>query len=132
MNRKELRPLRFSRPVLDVEGIDPMTLWHWTFRAVAAIVFLTTAGVAGSAAEPPARPNILILLTDDQRWDAMGCAGNRIVQTPQMDRLASEGTWFVNAFVTSSICAASRASIFTGQYERSHRCNFHTGCLRRA
>ena len=77
------------------------------------------------------KPNLLILLTDDQRWDAMGCAGNRIVQTPEMDRLASEGTWFVNAFVTSSICAASRASIFTGQYERVHRSNFNTGPLSR-
>ena len=57
---------------------------------------------------------ILNLLTDDQRWDAMGCAGNPIVQTPEMDRLVREGTLFVNAFVTSSICAASRASIFTG------------------
>jgi len=101
------------------------------FGSVAALVLLAATGVAGWAASP-ARPNILILLTDDQRWDAMGCAGNRIVQTPEMDRLAAEGTRFVNAFVTTSICAASRASIFTGQYERSHRCNFNTGCLHRA
>jgi len=98
---------------------------------VIAFVLVATIVVAGFAAAP-SRPNILILLTDDQRWDAMGCAGNRVVQTPEMDRLAAEGTWFVNAFATSSICAASRASIFTGQYERSHRCNFNTGCLRRA
>jgi len=61
----------------------------------------------------------------------MGCAGNPIVRTPEMDRLAREGTLFVNAFVTSSICAASRASIFMGQYERQHCCNFNTGILRR-
>ena len=78
------------------------------------------------------RPNILFLLTDDQRWNELGCAGNRIIQTPEMDRLAREGTLFTNAFVTSSICAASRASIFTGQYERTHHCNFNTGPLRRA
>lgn len=101
-------------------------------RAVIALALLAMNGAAGLAAPAPARPNILVLLTDDQRWDAMGCAGNPIVRTPEMDRLAAEGTWFVNAFVTSSICAASRASIFTGQYERAHRCNFHTGCLRRA
>jgi arylsulfatase A-like enzyme len=96
------------------------------------LALLTMTGAAGWAANAPTRPNILVLLTDDQRWDAMGCAGNPIVRTPEMDRLAAEGTRFVNAFVTSSICAASRASILTGQYERAHRCNFHTGCLRRA
>ncbi|MCX6898093.1 MAG: sulfatase [Verrucomicrobia bacterium] len=92
------------------------------------------AGLLSAAADalPDQHPNILILLTDDQRWDAMGCAGNRIVHTPEMDRLAREGTMFANAFATSSICAASRASIFTGQYERSHHCNFNTGILRRA
>ena len=78
------------------------------------------------------RPSIVVLLTDDQRWDTLGCAGNRIVKTPEMDRLAAEGTFFANAFVTSSICAASRASIFTGMYERRHGCNFNTGCLKRS
>jgi arylsulfatase A-like enzyme len=101
-------------------------------EVVVALVLLVTSAIGGSAAEAAPRPNILVLLTDDQRWDAMGCAGSPIVRTPEMDRLAAEGTRFVNAFVTSSICAASRASIFTGQYERAHRCNFHTGCLRRA
>jgi arylsulfatase A-like enzyme len=91
-------------------------------------IVLLLVGTCMPAAE---RPNILILLTDDQRWDAMGCAGNRIVKTPQMDRLAREGVFFSNAFVTSSICAARRASIFTGQYERTHRCNFNTGPLSR-
>lgn len=93
---------------------------------------LIAAWAAGAVAGTPGRPNILVLVTDDQRWDAMGCAGNSLVQTPEMDRLAREGTRFVNAFVTSSICAASRASIFTGQYERAHGSNFHTQPLRRA
>jgi len=70
------------------------------------------------------RPNIVFLLTDDQRWDAMGCAGNPIIQTPNMDKLAGSGVRFDNAFVTTSICMASRASIFTGQYERRHGCTF--------
>ena len=94
------------------------------------VFVILSAADAGAAS--PGRPNILVLVTDDQRWDAMGCAGNPIVQTPEMDRLAREGTRFVNAFVTSSICAASRATIFTGQYERAHGSNFHTRPLRRA
>ena len=69
----------------------------------------------------PQRPNIVLLLTDDQRWDAMGCAGNPVIQTPNMDELAAEGMRFRNAFVTTSICPVSRASILTGQYMRRHR-----------
>ncbi len=65
-------------------------------------------------------PNIIFLLTDDQRWDSMGCMGNQIVQTPNLDGLAREGVLFKNAFVTTAICCISRASIFTGQYARRH------------
>lgn len=70
------------------------------------------------------KPNILFILTDDQRWDALGYAGNEIIQTPEMDQLAKEGVYFKNAFVTTPICAASRASIFTGLYERTHGYTF--------
>ncbi|MHC4596610.1 MAG: sulfatase family protein, partial [Planctomycetota bacterium] len=58
--------------------------------------------------------------TDDHRADAMGCAGNTIIQTPNMDALAANGIRFTNAFVTTSICASSRASIFSGQWTRQH------------
>jgi arylsulfatase A-like enzyme len=66
------------------------------------------------------RPNIVFLLSDDQRWDTLGCMGNRIIQTPQIDILSKSGVTFENQFVTTAICVASRASIFTGQYERTH------------
>uniref|UniRef100_UPI00321723D1 sulfatase family protein n=1 Tax=uncultured Draconibacterium sp. TaxID=1573823 RepID=UPI00321723D1 len=72
-------------------------------------------------------PNILFILTDDQRWDALGYSGNKIIETPEMDRLATEGVYFGNAFVTTPICAASRASIFTGLYERTHGYTFGQG-----
>lgn len=61
-----------------------------------------------------------MLVTDDHRADAMGCAGNPIIQTPNIDDLAANGVRFTNAFVTTSICASSRASIFTGQWTRRH------------
>lgn len=67
-----------------------------------------------------ARPNILFILTDDQRWNALGCMGDRKIQTPNIDRLARRGVLFHNHFVTTSICCCSRASIFTGQYVRRH------------
>jgi arylsulfatase A-like enzyme len=66
------------------------------------------------------RPNIVFLLTDDQRWDTLGVMGNDIIHTPNLDKLANEGTLFQQAFVTTSICCASRASIFSGQYARRH------------
>lgn len=76
------------------------------------------------------RPNIIFILTDDQRWDALGFAGNPIIRTPEMDRLAAEGTYFENAFVTTPICAASRASILTGLYERTHGYTFGQGNIK--
>ncbi|WP_233098836.1 sulfatase family protein [Aureibaculum flavum] len=67
-----------------------------------------------------ARPNILFILVDDQRNDVMSIAGHPIVKTPTIDNLAKNGIRFTNAFVTSAICAASRATIFTGLYEYKH------------
>jgi arylsulfatase A-like enzyme len=84
--------------------------------------FLTaTAGAAWHAsAQSSKRPNILFLLTDDQRWDALGCMANRIIHTPVIDRLAAEGVTFLNNFCATAICMTSRACIFTGQHERTH------------
>lgn len=69
------------------------------------------------------KPNIIFLLTDDHRWDALGAMGNKIIQTPNLDRLAHNGILFRNAYVTTAICCVSRASILTGQYESRHHIN---------
>ncbi len=74
--------------------------------------------IANTAQGPP---NIIFLLTDDQRWDALSYAGNKTLQTPNIDALAKQGTYFKNAYVTTSICAVSRASILSGQYARRHQ-----------
>ncbi len=76
------------------------------------------------------RPNIIFILTDDQRFDSLGYAGNDIIHTPEMDKLAEEGVYFENALVTTPICSASRASIFSGRYERAHRYKFGPDPLR--
>lgn len=76
------------------------------------------------------RPNIVFILTDDQRWDALDYSGNRIIQTPEMDKLAKDGTYFRNALVTTPICSASRTSILTGLYERTHKYTFQTADIR--
>lgn len=73
------------------------------------------------------KPNIILILTDDQSYGYMGCTGNTLVQTPHLDQLASEGTLFTNAHVTSAICTPSRVSIFLSQFERKHGVNFNSG-----
>ncbi|CAM4200738.1 sulfatase [Zobellia roscoffensis] len=78
------------------------------------------------------KPNVIFILTDDQRFDALGYTGNKLISTPEMDKLAKEGTFFSQAAVTTPICAASRASILTGLYERSHNYNFSTKKIRDA
>ena len=85
-----------------------------------AWAILTCIGTTTIAAD---KPNVIFLLTDDQRWDTLGCMGNDVIQTPNIDRLAADGVVFDNMFVTTSICYASRASILTGQYNRRHQIN---------
>jgi alpha-L-rhamnosidase len=76
------------------------------------------------------RPNIIFILTDDHRHDALGYAGNKYAHTPEMDKLASAGTYFKKAVATTPICAASRASILSGLHERTHKYTFQTGNIR--
>ena len=73
--------------------------------------------VAGHAAE---RPNVLFVLCDDLRPDALGCYGSKNVRTPNIDRLANDGVLFKNSFCTTSLCSPSRASILTGLYAHRH------------
>lgn len=80
-------------------------------------VFVATFAITNNAAE---KPNIILLLSDDQRWDTLGVMGNPVIQTPHLDKLARDGVLFVNSFCTTSICAISRASLLTGQYARRH------------
>ncbi|HUR57458.1 MAG TPA: sulfatase [Opitutaceae bacterium] len=66
------------------------------------------------------RPNILFVLLDDLRWDALGATGHPAIKTPAIDRIAKEGMTFRNAFVTTPVCFPSRASFLTGQYTHRH------------
>ncbi len=72
--------------------------------------------LSGCTAREPARPNVVVILVDDLRWDDISIAGHPFVQTPAIDRLAREGTRFLNAFATTPLCSPSRAAILTGQY----------------
>ena len=87
------------------------------FLKTVGCLALVTAGAGKLYAAPSGqRPNIVFIFTDDQRYDAMGCAGNKLIHTPNIDSLAARGTRFDRAFVTLSICSPSRAACLTGMY----------------
>lgn len=66
------------------------------------------------------RPNILIVYPDQMRYDAMGCAGNPLIRTPNIDRLSAEGVHFSQAYTSYPICCPFRASVLTGKYAQNH------------
>jgi arylsulfatase A-like enzyme len=107
-----------------MNGNPPNHLTRREFLAVSAGVVVAAVPAAPlssgapSAGTRPAngRPNFLFILTDDQRHDAMGCAGNPHIRTPNLDALAARGMRFRNGFVTLSICSPSRAACLTGNY----------------
>lgn len=104
--------------VLDRNRIIRILKTSWIFPIGIIILLMSFYGCAKK--EIPSPPNIIFLLTDDQRWDAIGAMGNPNIYTPEMDKLAAEGVKFTDAFVTTPICAISRASILNGQYARRH------------
>lgn len=67
------------------------------------------------------KPNIIYLLTDDHRFNALGVMGNPIIKTPNLDQLAGGGILFKQAYVTTSICCVSRATMLSGQYMSRHK-----------
>ncbi|MBI5832544.1 MAG: sulfatase-like hydrolase/transferase [Armatimonadetes bacterium] len=99
-----------------------------TFLRAAASAAVAVAAGPGRAQAPARRPNLLFILTDDQRYDAMGFVqrlqGDKArfpwLRTPNLDRLAAEGAWFRNAFVVNSLCAPSRACFLTGQHSHTN------------
>ena len=66
------------------------------------------------------RPNILLIVVDDLRFDDFGAAGHPFSKTPNIDRLAREGARFQNMFAVTPLCSPSRANILTGLYTRNH------------
>lgn len=73
------------------------------------------------AAEPAAKPNIIMLLVDDMGWHDFSCFGNTEAKTPNIDRLAAEGIRFSQFYVNSPICSPSRVALTTGQYPQRWR-----------
>jgi arylsulfatase A-like enzyme len=92
---------------------------RWAGRALMSLA-ACIATLTLLPADARSRPNVVVFLTDDQPHSALGAMGNAHVKTPHLDRLAAEGVLFENAFVTTSICSVSRASLLTGQHMARH------------
>ena len=99
-----------------------MSKWLF-FKKIGFIVLLLVPGKSMVADSPQknSKMNVIFILSDDHRYDFMGFMGKpKFLETPNMDRMAREGAHFENAFVTTSLCSPSRASILTGLFSHKH------------
>ena len=85
------------------------------------IILLTLLATSGTTIQANTPPNIIFFLIDDQRYDLLSMLDHPFIQTPAIDALAQGGVYFDEAFVTTSLCSPSRASIVTGQYAHTHK-----------
>jgi N-acetylglucosamine-6-sulfatase len=105
-------------------GLSPATrLAPWLAWSLVLAAWLGTNSVwAAADSPPPPRRNIVFVLSDDHRHDFIGAlpAAPDFLETPHLDRMANQGVLLANAFVSTSLCSPSRASILTGQYMHRH------------
>jgi arylsulfatase A-like enzyme len=85
------------------------------------VVGLLLGGALFAATPAPKPVNLLFIMTDQQRWDAMSCAGNPVLKTPHLDRLAAEGARFSIFYSACPVCVPARTAILTGHALESNR-----------
>jgi N-acetylglucosamine-6-sulfatase len=95
------------------------TPWVSALLVLAGFCVIAVASSAGPA-KSRLRPNFVVVLADDLRWDSLEASGHPFIRNPSIDRLSKEGVRFRNAFVTTPLCSPSRASFLTGRYARAH------------
>src|SRR3982751_1410786 len=89
-------------------------------RTASVLAFSLLAFYTGLAQQKPQPPNILIIFSDDHAYQAISAYGSKLMQTPNIDRIAKQGAIFQNVFVTNSLCAPSRATLLTGKYSHQN------------
>ena len=82
--------------------------------------FATNSGENHKEGRNMKKPNLLFIMTDQQRYDALSIAGNTILETPNLDKLANQGVWFRNAYSQCAVCGPARSTILTGCTVESH------------
>jgi len=86
---------------------------------------LASTAIAHAADAPAKRPNFIFFLTDDQGWADASFAGHPYVKTPNLDRFASQGTWFKQFYVAATVCSPSRTAFMTSHYPARHFVHGH-------
>lgn len=99
-----------------------MQLRYWNLLVLAFLTVMHSPSEL-SAADP--KPNIIFILADDLGWGDLGCYGNKIIKTPNLDRMAKEGMLLTHFYVNGSVCSPSRCAFFTGQYPARHKIHGH-------
>ena len=91
-----------------------MSGWIRIIAALAALAF--SIGARSADAPDPHRLNVVIILIDDMGWTDLGCYGSGFYETPNVDRLATQGMRFTQAYSSCTVCSPTRASLLTGKY----------------
>ena len=115
-------------------GISRRTLMQVAAMGTAGLAMSGLAPLAAGARnksfDSPKRPNIIFITTDEHRWDGLGLAGNPVVKTPHLDRMAAEGVHFSQTFCQGPLCQPSRASLLTGRYLHEHGCTWNNSLMK--
>ncbi len=112
-------PSASARPDRVSDLLRPASLVRATAALRAGCLAAVLLGALASHAAD-SRPNMVVVLVDDLRWDDVGFGGHPFSRTPHLDRIAREGVRFENAFATTPLCSPSRATILTGLYAHTH------------
>ena len=101
----------------------PCPIHSYSIHSLWLVISFLLPASLGFAQNPERPKNIVLIISDDHRYDFMGFHTNApdFLETPNLDRMAKEGMHIRNAFVTTALCSPSRASILTGQYAHNHR-----------
>lgn len=109
---------------MDKKMLKPIHLLSKAILTFGLIV--TFFGCTNPAVDSPTQPNVIVILADDLRTGLTGYEGHPFIETPNIDKLASQGTIFNSGFATSAVCTPSRTTLLTGLYERRHGINFNS------
>jgi arylsulfatase A-like enzyme len=94
-------------------------------RYFVALAVLGSFGSIGYSADQIKKPNIIFILADDLGWGDLGCYGNKFIPTPNLDKLAKQGTLFTHFYVGGSVCSPSRTAFISGQFPGRHAVHGH-------